>query len=70
MFSYFEQVIEYLSQIVYWFNWTIGTCKNILTVGSDSISQWTGFFQGLPAPVNWLCVSSLTVTVFKFIRGH
>lgn len=70
MFDYFDEVIEFLSQIVYWLNWGIGTCKNILTVGTDSISQWTGFFMELPAPAAWLCVSSIAVMIFEFIRGR
>lgn len=70
MFSYFEQVIEFLSQIVYWLNWGINTCRGILSTGAQSLAQWTDFFQGLPVPVSWLCISTLTVSVFKFIRGR
>lgn len=70
MFSYFEQVIEFLSQIVYWLNWGINTCQGILSTGTQSLTQWTDFFSALPAPVSWLCISTLTVSVFKFIRGR
>lgn len=70
MFDFFDETIEFLSQITYWINWGVGTCKNILTAGTGSLVQWSEFFVSLPEPASWLCISTLAVLIFSFIRGR
>lgn len=70
MFDFFEEVIEYLSQVVTNQNWFSSTIDSFLSSAEGTLRFLSSFSQSVPALLSWVLLASGVVLVFDFIRGR
>lgn len=70
MFSFFSEVIEFLSQVVFNSNYVSDFLGNIISSGSESIVFIGKFSSSFPSTFAWILPAALVVLIFDFVRGR
>lgn len=70
MFDFFDEVIEFLNQVVDMINWFFSFIWSVLTTAGTSVGHISDMASGFPAPFAALILLSLGALIFEFIRGR
>lgn len=70
MFDFFNEIMEFLSQVVYWGNWGIDFMTDFVSASAASLGAAVQMFSAVDVRAAWIVPASLTVIVFDFVRGR
>lgn len=70
MFDFFDEIIEFLSQIVSWANWAINGVESFLMLAAGVSAPWLEQIESFPPAYSWLFIGVIGMLVFDFIRGR
>lgn len=70
MIDFFDELIEFLSQVVYWGNWGIDFILDFVSASASSFESVSAMFSHVDARIAWIVPASFVVIVFEFIRGR
>lgn len=70
MFDFFDEVIEFLSQVATIFNWGWNFIQHVISVFSGTFQQFQPVLASVPAPLTGIIIFTVAVALFDFIRGR
>lgn len=70
MFDFFDEVIEFLNQVVSNSNYISNFVDNMIASSSDAVVFISKFSLAFPSPFAWVLPASLVALMFDYVRGR